>query len=127
MTDSGSSTYSSALIRSTQKLPNSALERLAKPRAIAIPAAIPTAPLRKPWTAIPAIWEKFESVRSPPKNCQPVLLTNDDAVLKLRSQGGEPKPWGLSGWIDWVRRTRYSASQETALNISTLPAYPFQS
>jgi hypothetical protein len=56
-----------------------------------------------------------------------VLLTNEEAVLKLRSHGAERKPWGFSGWIDCVRRMRNSASQETALNISTLPAYPFHS
>src|SRR5664280_364100 len=53
--------YGGERTRSTQKLPNSLPARLANPRAIATPAAIPTAPLRKPWTAIPAIWAKFES------------------------------------------------------------------
>ena len=56
-----------------------------------------------------------------------MLLTNDEAALKLRSHGGEPKLWGFSGWMDCVRRSRYSASQEIALNMSTLPAYPLQS
>ena len=52
-------------MRSTQKLPSALPERLAKPRAIAIPTASPTAPLRKPCTAMPAIWAKFDSVVSP--------------------------------------------------------------
>ena len=39
----------------------------------------------------------------------------------------ERKPCGLKGWIDCVRRIKNSASQQIALNINTLPAYPFQS
>ena len=43
-----------------------------------------------------------------------MLVTNDEAVLKVTSQGPESKPAGLNGWMPWVRRITYSASQKRA-------------
>ena len=56
-----------------------------------------------------------------------MLVTNEEAVLKLRSQGPEWKPSGLNGWMPWVRRIRYSASQKNSEKTITLRAYCFQS
>jgi hypothetical protein len=38
------------------------------------------------------------------------LVTNDEAVLKLRSHVPEWKPSGFHGWSVWVRRMRNSSS-----------------
>ena len=53
-------------MRSCQKLPSAATPRLAKPRMTAASTAMPTAAETKFCTASPAIWEKCESVVSPP-------------------------------------------------------------
>ena len=64
----GSSTYSSARVRSCQKLPrpSAPARRAAMPRISAIATTMPTAAETKFCTARPAIWLKNESVVSPP-------------------------------------------------------------
>ena len=53
-------------MRSCQKLPSEEPERAAKPRITAIATEMPTAAEMKFCTARPVIWEKYESVVSPP-------------------------------------------------------------
>ena len=48
--------------------------------------------------------------------------TNDEAVLKETSQVPESKPSGLKGWIPWVRRITYSATQNSTLNTTVVRA-----
>jgi hypothetical protein len=51
-----------------------------------------------------------------------VFDTNDAALLKDTSHGGERKPAGLNGWIPWVRRIAYSATKDSALKTSVVRA-----
>ena len=55
MNESGSNTYNTARVRSTQKLPMVAVERRVSPRITAIAMQIPVAAERKFCTANPAI------------------------------------------------------------------------
>ena len=48
--------------------------------------AMPTAAEAKFWTVSPIIWLRYESVDSPAKNCQFVLVTKLAAVLKAVNQ-----------------------------------------
>jgi hypothetical protein len=51
-----------------------------------------------------------------------VFDTNEAAVLNDRSHGPDPRSSGFHGWIDWVRRIRYSPTSEVALKTSTVRA-----
>ena len=41
-----------------------------------------------------------------------MLVTNDDVVLKVTSQGAELNPSGLNGWMLWVRRITIEHEEE---------------
>jgi len=51
-----------------------------------------------------------------------VLVMNDAAVLKDRSQDPEWKPSGLKGWIPCVRRITINTTKKRALNTSVVRA-----
>ena len=45
---------------------------------------------------------------------------NEDAVLKVTSHVPESNPLGLNGWMPWVRKIAYSATQNRTLKTSTV-------
>jgi hypothetical protein len=99
--------------RSTQKFPIVVELFREKPRIRATATAMPTAALRKFWTASAPIWDRYDMVVSPEYACQFVLVTNDTAVFQAKAGVTPGRCCGLNGKWPCNRKIRYEAPMAT--------------